>query len=181
MSSAAQHFYFETKIHLNHNSVFFYDNCRDLFPVQNYTVKRVKKPCWRKSQLFYILSLLCIKIILILNKMATLDRWSQNINDLFGKFNCMYLYINTSSNLKMEPKVNEINWKNTFVRHWKKRITHTRTWLRGSQPEYGTLYTRAPMPVSTASVRTPSHTETERVNMCYIQSILSSLFIPYIL
>lgn len=45
--------------------------------------------------------------------MAALDRWSQNINDLFGKFNCMYLYINTSSNLKMEPKVNEINWKNT--------------------------------------------------------------------
>lgn len=109
--------------------------------------------------------------------MTALDRWSQNNNDLFGKFNCMYLYINTSSNLKMEPKVNEINWKNTFVRHWKKRITHTRTWLRGSRPEYGTLYTRAPMPVSTASVRTPSHTETERVNMCYIQSILSSLFI----
>lgn len=45
--------------------------------------------------------------------MTALDRWSQNNNDLFGKFNCMYLYINTSSNLKMEPKVNEINWKNT--------------------------------------------------------------------
>lgn len=45
--------------------------------------------------------------------MTALDRWSQNNNDLFGKFNCMYLYINTSSNLKIEPKVNEINWKNT--------------------------------------------------------------------
>lgn len=108
--------------------------------------------------------------------MAALDRWSQNNSDLFGKFNCMYLYINTSSNLKREPKVNEINWKNTR-QTLKKEITHTRTWLRGSRPEYGTLYMRAPMPVSTASVRTPSHTETERVNMCYIQSILSSLFI----
>lgn len=45
--------------------------------------------------------------------MTALDRWSQNNNDLFGKFNCMYLYINTSSNLKIEPKVNKINWKNT--------------------------------------------------------------------
>lgn len=45
--------------------------------------------------------------------MTALDRWSQNNNDLFGKFNCMYLYINTSSNLKKEPKVNKINWKNT--------------------------------------------------------------------
>lgn len=45
--------------------------------------------------------------------MTALDRWSQNNNDLFGKFNCMYLYINTSSNLKIEPKVNEINRKNT--------------------------------------------------------------------
>lgn len=122
-----------------------------------------------KKITFYILSLLCIKIILILNKIATLDRWSQNINDLFGKFNCMYLYINTSSNLKMEPKVNEINWKNTFVRHWKKRITHTRTWLRGNRPEYETLYRRAPMPVSTASVRTPSHTERD-VSTCVIYS-----------
>lgn len=43
--------------------------------------------------------------------MAALDRWSQNNSDLIGKFNCMYLYINTSSNLKMEPKVNKINWK----------------------------------------------------------------------
>lgn len=41
--------------------------------------------------------------------MAALDRWSQNNSDLFGKFNCMYLYINTSSNLKMESKVNKIN------------------------------------------------------------------------
>lgn len=43
--------------------------------------------------------------------MAALDRWPQNNNDLFGKFNCMYLYINASSNLKIEPKVEEINWK----------------------------------------------------------------------
>lgn len=99
--------------------------------------------------------------------MAALDRWSQNNSDLIGKFNCMYLYINTSSNLKIEPKWTKLIEK-TLVRHWRKRITHTRTWLRGNRPEYGTLYRHAPMPVSTASVRTPSHTETERVNMCHI-------------
>lgn len=56
--------------------------------------------------------------------MVALDRWSQNNNDLFGNFNCMYLYINASSNLKIEPKVNEINWKKHF-RQILKKENHT--------------------------------------------------------
>lgn len=58
--------------------------------------------------------------------MAALDRWSQNNSDFFGKFNCMYLYINASSNLKIEPKVNKINWKKTFSSDIEERESHIR-------------------------------------------------------
>lgn len=162
MSSAAQHFYFETKIHLNCNSVFFTINYRNLFPVQNYS--QTSEENFLEKIAFHILSVLC-NTILIQNKMAAFDRWSQNNSDLFGKFNCMYQYTNTFTNLNIEPKVNEIDWTNRYKLRW---ITHTWTWLLGSPPKCGTLCRRAPTPVSTASVRTPSHTETECVCICYI-------------
>lgn len=71
MSSAAQHFYFETKIHLNCNSVFFTINYRNLFPVQNYS--QTSEENFLEKIAFHILSVLC-NTILIQNKMAALDR-----------------------------------------------------------------------------------------------------------